>query len=173
MMIIVVSLIIGKLFAQFYITAPSYTTFTSDRGGYSVAIPDENKSETQSLKMPFGELTVYTQYARDRSLGLEFAASYCECPILLATKAYDDLFESMITSCVKETKGALINSKKIEFKNNPGRECTIKTSRNIRVIMKIYVVKDKVYQLFAYCHTADSGNKKIRDFFDSFNLVNI
>lgn len=175
--IIIIAMIVGKLFSQHYLTATHYKTFKSEDGGYSVMIPTQTKSETKTLNTPAGAVNVYLQLARDKNMGMEFGVSYFKLPKFLKNRMQNDgvsvFFENTINGMLQDNGGKIVSKQSVKFKNYEGCECEIRTSDDKYIKVKLFIVKDMSYQIIANCYPEDRNHKKIREFFNSFELTEI
>ncbi len=175
--LIIIAMIAGKLFSQYFITATHYKTFKSEDGGYRVTIPTQTQSDVKTLNTPAGTVNIYIQMARDKNLGIEFGASYFKLPDAmksrLQTEGTNDFFENMINGMQQDSGGKILNKQSIQFMSYPGKECEIKVSDDKIIKIKMFIVKNTVYQMIVNCFSEDRDHKKIRDFFNSFELTKI
>jgi len=172
--LIILAMIGGKLFSQHFITATQYKTFTSDLGGYSVLIPTDTESKVETINILSGSITGDAQSAIDYNLGIKFSVHHFKMPAFLMSSANPDkVLKTMSDDFISWANGTILSDQKTEFRSFPGRECSVKKSDGKTVKMKVFMVRDKIYQMIVYCKSADSGNKRIGQFFDSFNLTKI
>lgn len=175
--LIIIAMIVGKLFSQYYITGTHYKTFKSDDGGYSVTIPTLNKSDIKTLNTPAGPVNVFFQLARDKNLGIEFGVSYFKLPEIMKNRMKKDdinlFFDNTIDGMLKDGGGKIVSKQNVQFKNFPGKECEFRTSDDKYVKVKLFIVKDTAYQIIVNCFPVDRNNKKVREFFNSFELTDI
>ena len=175
--LIIIAMIVGKLFSQYYLTATYYKTFKSEDGGYSVMIPTQTKSEIKTLNTPAGSINVYLQMARDKNMGMEFGVSYFKMPEILKNRMQNDgvsvFFDNTINGMLQDGGGKLVSKQSVKFKNYPGCECEIRTSNDKYIKVKLFIAKDMSYQIIANCSPESRNHKKIRDFFNSFELTKI
>lgn len=175
--LIIIAMIAGKLFSQYYLTATYYKTFKSEDGGYSVMIPTQNQSDIKTLNTPAGSINVYFQLARDKNMGMEFGVSYFKLPEVLKSRMQKDglsvFFDNTINGMLQDCSGKLVSKQSVKFKNFPGCECEIRTSNDKYIKVKLFVAKDMSYQMIANCSPVDRNHKKIREFFNSFELTKI
>lgn len=175
--LIFIALVAGKLFSQHFITGTHYKTFKSNDGGYSVTIPTTNKSDVQKLNTPAGPIDVFFQLARDRNLGIEFGVSHFTLPEALKSRMQNGgenvFFENTINGMIKDNAGKIVSKQNIKFKNYPGCECEIRTADDKYIKVKLFIVKNMSYQILVNCYPQDRNHKKVREFFNSFELTNI
>jgi len=175
--LIIIAMIAGKLFSQYFITGTHYKTFKSEDGGYRVTIPTLNKSEVKTLNTPAGPINVFFQLARDKNLGIEFGVSYFKLPEALKSRMQTDgadlFFDNTINGMVQDSSGKIVNKQNVQFKSYPGRECEIRTSDDKCIKVKLFIVKGTAYQMIVNCFPEDRNHKKVREFFNSFELTNI
>jgi hypothetical protein len=115
----------------------------------SVVMPGAPKSETKSLKTSEGKVAV-TNFATKPENGRgAFLFSYSEPeesfvkpdpPQARLDRARDGL--------VKSSQGKIIEEKKLTLQNHSGVEITLLLTRDRQVRVRIYVVQNRVYQLF-------------------------
>jgi len=170
--LIILAVIGGKLFSQHFITATHYKTFTSDKGGYSVIIPTDTESKSETVNLLFASVISESQTAFDYNLGIKFSVHHFKMPpLLMNTVNADKVLKSMSDDFISWANGTTLSDQKIKFKNNPARECNVKKPDDKVVKMKVFMLKDKIYQLIVYCNSKNSENKKVNQFFDSFTLI--
>lgn len=175
--LIIIAMIAGKLFSQHFITGTHYKAFKSDDGGYSVIMPTKNQTDVKTLNTPAGPINVFFQLARDKNLGIEFGVSYFKLPDFLKSQMQNGgenvFFDNTINGMVKDNAGKIVSSQNIRYKSYPGRECEMRTADDKCVKVKLFVVKGVSYQLIVNCFPEDRNHKKVREFFNSFELAGI
>jgi hypothetical protein len=168
-------MIAGKFFSQHFITGVKYKTFKSEDGAYSVSVPTKMESDINTLNTPAGPVSIYMHFARDKNLGIEYGVSHYKLPDALKSHVAGDgikvYFDNMINGMLQDNGGKLAGKKNIEFRGYPGIECEIKLPKDKVIKAKTYFIKNTIYQIIVNCFYEDLDNKKVRDFFDSFELT--
>lgn len=171
--LVVAALIAGKLFSQYFITGVSYNTFKSSDGKYSITMPAARKSDVQSLEFGFGKVKIFIEEAADKNLGFRFGTSYSDYPKeVLAGNAVATMLENAADGQYEGLKGVkMLNRRKISLRNYPGIEIHFLIRGNAAIKIRSYLAGTRLYQMMAGAPEEDIDHANIRDFFDSFDIV--
>jgi|SRR5882724_4278908 len=146
----------------------AWKTFKSTDENFIVSMPAEPEQEWTKGNSPLGN--GHHIYNLDQQ-NLSYTVSYSELDA--APKDQKDIkriFDISRDMVLAVRQGGLKGDKEIALDGFPGREVRIEVGKEL-VILRIYVVKNRIYQLMTSQPKTKSENPDILKFYDSFRLI--
>lgn len=146
---------------------PDWKDFVCEPGRFTVAMPMKPTDKKQVVKTATGSLNVMLWYAEGKNDAL-FAVSYCdftEADVKKATIA--KRLDQARDGAVESARGTLKSEKAIELEGHPGRELVIEKDKEIIARTRIFLVKNRLYQVMAL---GSVPAKEASSFLESFRL---
>ncbi|MGH7171603.1 MAG: hypothetical protein ACRELG_15105, partial [Gemmataceae bacterium] len=101
-----------------------------------------------------------------------FLTSYNDYPVAILAAGTDKLFAGAKVGATAFVPGAkIIGESKIKVEGHPGREWTMDVPGQGGLKMRVFLVKNRLYQLVAGGNPKKVAQKDIQAFFDSFKLT--
>ncbi len=128
---------------------PSWQTFTSDKGKFTVEMPATPKESTQSVDTALGkiELTLYTAQVGTSA----YLATFSDYPDVMSKADPAKVLDGAMNGAVTNVSGKILSSSDITINGNPGKEFSaegkITNPGDGSVRGRIYLVKTRLYQL--------------------------
>jgi hypothetical protein len=136
-------------------------------GGFTAAMPAAPTEKKKQVKTATGVLNV-TMFIADGRNDSDFVVSYSDFPAADLKKGdVDKRLDQARDGAIASVRGKQKSEKKIELNKHPGREIVIEKDGEVVVKMRIYLVKNRLYQVMVV------GNAPAKDtgiFLDSFRL---
>ena len=103
---------------------------------------------------------------------LVYSVSFINCPdALLQAKTADKILDDARDGAVKNIQGNLLKETKVSIDNYPGRDLTIESTVGDAVVRaRIYLSKQRLYQIMVTTSEKMSKSYNIDKFFNSFKL---
>jgi hypothetical protein len=142
----------------------------SKDGGFSVAMPGTPTETKKQVKTATGQLLVTMLVAEGRDEAL-FVVSFSDFPkIEVKKETVDKRLDNARDGAVSSARGKLRTEKIIKLdETHPGRELVVEKDGAVVAKIRIYVVKNRLYQVMVLCSGAGSS-KEAGVFMDSFRL---
>jgi hypothetical protein len=138
--------------------------------GFSVAMPAMPTEKKQTVKTATGALSVVMQVAEGRNDSL-FVVSYCDFPMSDLKKAdVDQRLDQARDGAIASARGKKRSEEAIKLNGHPGREIVIEKDGEIVVKMRIYLAKNRLYQVMVLGAGPVFASKDPATFLDSFRL---
>lgn len=144
--------------------------FTAQEAGFTVLLPGVPKVQKQKIKTPAGNLEV-TLFVLE-GMKATFAVSYAVFPPKVVEAAtLEQRLDKARAGAVATAGGILKSEKKITLEQYPGRELHIENASPGMVVTRMFVVKDRLYQV-----TITGPRQLLKDpatqmFLESFRLA--
>jgi hypothetical protein len=154
-----------------YSQADGWKPLTSKPGKFMVLMPGEPKEQTQEVPTPAGKIKV-TMYIVEKD-AIAYFASYNDYPPELVQKSdAETMLNGARDGAVANVKGKLTDEKKIKIDAYPGRDISFEALGGMFVARsRIYLVKDRLYQVMVLAPKANGLPKEIDKYLDSFKLT--
>jgi len=146
--------------------------FTSKEGGFAVKLPGTPTEDRRTTRSPAGSFTG-TVYVLEGKKGNEFyLAGFTDLPAA-AVKAGTDAqrLDAARDEAIAHVRGKLVDERRIDLKGHPGREVTIEVDPKTFIQVRLYLVKQRLYQVLVVGGKDVAGAKHTLRFLDSFRLV--
>ena len=149
----------------------SWKSFTSKEGGFSVSLPAIPREKRQTVKGPKGarEVTIFVLEAKGDG---SFVVSFSEfSPSEVKAGSEEKRLSHARDGAVESTKGKLLHERKITLEGHAGRELWIEKERQGIVQLRLYAVRNRLYQTLAVGPKEFIESKETGWFLDSFKLI--
>ena len=147
---------------------PNWKVVESTAGRFTVSMPETYTEKKQPVKTAKDTLEVVMLVAEGRNDAL-FVVSYSDYPAAdLKTGGVEKRLDYARDGAVSSARGKLRSEKPIMLDANPGRDIVIEKDGEIVVRTRIYLVKNRLYQVMTL------GNvpaKECATFLESFRLI--
>ena len=148
--------------------------FKSEAGRFAVMTPVTLEKSTNNLKTEAGPIDLHLFAGQLDDIA--YVVAYSDYP---PEKAPADYAEKMLDGArngsVGNTQGQLVSETKISLTDYPGRELVIETRGEDRppsiVKGRMFMVKNRLYQITVVAPRGKAGDKIIDDFLQSFKLL--
>jgi Protein of unknown function (DUF1559) len=159
------------------VAAPStgeWKEITSQEGGFTVSFPSTPREMKHSQDTPFGKLEIFALTAElPRNEG-SYAVMYLSLPEAIAKQqGGTELILETIPQHLKASNAAakiIGQPKKITQDGHPGRELTLEIPRQGIALVRVYMVKDHMYQVIVGGSKDFISSKDAQRFLDSFHV---
>jgi hypothetical protein len=148
-----------------------FKPLTSSEGGFSVEMPGEPKHESKSTETAAGPIQ-FQMYSVELSSGsVAYIVSYNDYPKALVTFGKpDSLLDGVVEGAVG--KGRTVKSQRnVALEGHPGREFTAVLASGHDYSSRVFLVKERLYQLNVVSEPGKGDEQEKLRFFDSFKLL--
>jgi len=147
-----------------------WRVFTSKEGRFSIAMPGMPEEKKQRVTAATGNLDVFL-FTIEGKNDSAYVISYTDLPAADAAPGTEEKrLDFAREGAVDRARGKLRSEKKIELDKHPGRELVIETDKDAVIRMRIFVVKQRLYQTMALGSGAFVQSKEAALFLDSLKL---
>jgi hypothetical protein len=116
---------------------------TSPEGGFKVLLPPGAAKLSAEEEPPVGKLTLTTYTVKQHGDG--YLVAWADLP---PKPPFDP--DELLKGVAKRYNDAEVKSSKaVTLQDNPGREFELETARGRKVVGRLYVVKNRLYELIA------------------------
>lgn len=148
-----------------------WSVYTSKEGGFSMALPGKPAESKQQVKTATGHLDVYL-FVVEGKADSAYVVSYSDLPAAeVKAGSADKRLDFAREGAVSNARGKLRTEKKIEIDGFAGRELVIETDKDVVIKMRIYAVKQRLYQTMAMGPGGFFQSKDATLFLDSLRLI--
>lgn len=154
--------------------APKATLpFYSKQGGFSIVFPDTPKEHKHTTTSEIGQIEL-TQYIHGKDDTHAWVASFSDYPkrmIQLGNK--EQLLKGIKHRILEDLRASTLSEEKIKLEDKyDGLSFVAKAKKkDLNISYKIFLVKNRVYQLSMYSSIAPIEAKDSTAFFGSFKLI--
>jgi hypothetical protein len=151
--------------------ADEWKEFSSAEGRFAVEFPGTPQQAKQPMPTKVGTLD-----AKITMLALPdnvfYGVFYLDYPkAALEHSTADDLLDGARDSAVKRVKGGRLDAEeKIALAGSPGRQLGIDAPGDLRLTVRMYLVKNRLYQVISSVARTKEKQADPRRFLDSFRL---
>jgi hypothetical protein len=150
---------------------PGWQVFTSKQGGFTIKLPGAPMESKRRVASAAGVLDVYL-FVVDGKDDASYVVSYSDLPgEQIKAGNEQKRLDFACEGAVNNARGKLRSEKKIELDGHPGRELIIDTDKEIVIRMRIYAVKQRLYQVMAIGPGLFTQSQDATRFLDSLRLV--
>lgn len=147
-----------------------WKTVAPKGAGFSVAMPAAPTEKKQKVPTATGTLEVVMQVADGRNDSL-FVVSYCDFPGPELKKAeVDKRLDQARDGALASARGKKRSEEPIKLGGHAGREIVIEKDGEVVVKMRIFLVKNRLYQVMVLGNGPVFASKDVGVFLDSFRL---
>jgi hypothetical protein len=152
--------------------ADDWKDFSSPDGRFTVEFPGTPKQVKDPRQTKFGKVEAQLVIL-SVSNKVFYGVEYLDYPAsVLRAHGADELLDDASDSAVKGVKGARIESKEtINVNGNPGRQLVLSAPGNLQLTMRMYLVKNRLYQVIASVGQGEEKTADPKRFLDSFKLT--
>lgn len=153
----------------------AWREFTSTDGGYSISMPGNPIEQTQSVDTAAGSVDLHSVSLDDRTG--TYIAMYSDFPANVVQQSDPQaLLDASRDGAVANSKGQLINDRKISTDQFPGREIQVSVPADIGqsaslIVDRYYLVDQRLYQTMVIMQNAQAPSNDALKFLDSFKLL--
>ncbi len=151
--------------------AEAWQPFTSEDGAFSVDVPAEPTQDQKKHDSSFGEVEVFL-YEVDME-DATYLVSYADFPAHIEQTDVETVLDSAIEEAFAALDDSDIITKRLTLEDYPGREAVAEgTLDDAETVFKgrFYLVRNRLYQLFAGGPKADVSMDRLDRFLDSFEV---
>ncbi|MEW6280628.1 MAG: hypothetical protein AB1758_18530 [Candidatus Eremiobacterota bacterium] len=147
-----------------------WTEYRSGPGGYSVDLPGKVEESQSQVPTPIGTIPFHMAMAESGWWG--YAAAYADYPAWAVEKADPkELLNGARRGALSNVGGKLVKERAIEIEGHPGLEIDFNIpDKKIKARARIYLVKNRLYQVLAGNLESRYDEKHMNRFLDSFRL---
>jgi len=169
---LVALLLVGGLAACSASPAPK--EFQSEAGRFAVRTPAPLQEESKTLETEAGKIELHLFAGQLNDIAL--VIGYSDYPPAAAPPDYaEKVLDGARSGAVGNTRGRLVSETNISLSGYPGREMVIEVRSEDRppAIIKgrLFLVKNRLYQVTAVAPRGKAGDQVIDDFLQSFKLL--
>ena len=149
---------------------PKWKTFSSPDGSFSVLFPNSPTENQQTLNTAAGPINS-TMYISTDDNDTNYMVGYTDYPEANIRQAQPDkMFDGGRDRLIASEKGKLISQSTISLAQYPGRAVTVEMPDGLIVTARLYLVKNRFYQLLAETKRIKENAESIESFLNSFTL---
>jgi hypothetical protein len=144
----------------------------SREGRFRVRLPAGKPVQTtQNVDSAAGQLTIHT-LGVEAINGSRFIITYNDLPPEAMKEGAEPLLEGTRIGLTNSVPGAkVVKDTKITVEGNPGRAFTVDLADRRTMYVRAFIVKERLYQLFAAGSEGQFDERAANTFFDSFHLT--
>ncbi len=139
---------------------------TSPDGGFKVLMPPGAAKLSAEEEPPIGKITLTTYTVKQKGDG--YFVAWADLP---PKPPFDPA--DFVKGVAKRYDSAEVkSSKEVTFRDNPGREFELETAKGRKVLGRLFIVKDRLYELIVIGDAAKPpAPEPAQRFFASFQLL--
>jgi len=168
------TLIVALLFtivASGAVQQPKWKTFSSPDGSFSVLFPNNPTENKQSVNTAAGSINS-TMYISTDENATNYMVGYTDYPEANIKQVQPDkMFDGGRDRLIASEKGKLISQSAITLAAYPGRAIAVECPDGLIITARLYLVKNRFYQLLAETKRTKEDAERIKSFLDSFKLA--
>jgi hypothetical protein len=144
---------------------------TSKDGGFAIALPGEPVQSKRRVMTAAGTLDVYL-FLVDGKDDASYVVSYSDLPAAQVKAGNEEKrLDFASEGAVSNARGKLRSEKKVTLDGHPGRELVIEAENEVVIRMRIFAVKQRLFQAMAMGQGAFAQSKDAHRFLDSLRLI--
>jgi hypothetical protein len=148
-----------------------WQSFSPSDGAFTVQVPAKPTEFKKTMQSPQGEVQVTVYESAVPGSDGKFILSVSQYPEgTLKAGTEDKHLDNARDGAVASVKGKLKREKSLLLDSYPGRELTIEIEGKSPIILRMYAVKDRLYQLAAVGPQELVTSQDAAKFFDSFKV---
>ena len=169
----VVAVVVGQLTTGFlHRDFAGLKEFNAPDKSFTVMLPKDVQNQKQTVNTQLGPIEVYLFSAKAKHQ--EFTVVYSDYPdSYIAATDPKAILDGSRDGAVRNIQGQLLGETLIEMKGHPGRELKIEGPQKMIIKTRIYLVKNRLYQVMAVSNPDHAYDKKITEVFESFKVNGI
>lgn len=146
--------------------------FSSPEGGFTVLFPGQPNTDKANTNTTAGanSLQAFAVLRENEAL---YVVSYRDVveQIILNSRNTDQILASTVSRASQGSRVSLLNERNISLGRFPGKEIRVQLEKNIILRGRIYLVNQRLYQLFVVTNQEANLTKSIEGFFKSFQVL--
>ena len=148
----------------------TWKEFSSSEGSFSILMPGEPTEQTKTVNTKAGAIDLHLFIFQQKNVA--YFVSYVEYQEeLVQANNAEKLLDGARDGAVSNVQGKLLNEVSISLEKYPGREIRIQVPDGKHTIQtRMYLVKNRLYQVMIVTPKEDSFSKDVTKFLDSFKL---
>jgi hypothetical protein len=160
------------LFAPAGAAQDDWKEFTPPDGSFTVLVPGKPMEFKKSIKTPGGTVDVFLFEVLVTPGDGKFVAGYSEFPeASIKPGTEDKRLDNARDGALASTKGMLVRQKLLLLNHCPGRELLIKIDAKTVALVRLYAVKNRLYQLVVLGSEELVASPQAERFLTSLKLV--
>lgn len=154
-----------------WVNQQSWKEFKSLEGGYSICMPGAPKLETRLANTAAGPVDLH--FASVDQQSVSYGVAYGDYPVsLVQASVPEKILDGVRNGMVSGLQGTLLAEEIISNTGNPGRDLRVATPDGKGTVRcRIFLVKNRVFQLIVVTTKEKSFSNNILKFLDSFKLT--
>jgi hypothetical protein len=149
-----------------------WKTFSPDAGHFAVQMPGTPTEFKKTVEAPGGAVEVLVYELAVPGTEGKFAVSYFDIPEASAKPGTEDKrLDNARDGAIASSKGKLKREKSLLLDTYPGREITIEIEGKGLVAVRLYVVRNRLYQVMAVGPSDLVTSQDAQKFLGSFRLA--
>lgn len=152
--------------------AQAWQNFTSSPGRFAVQMPGTPKAENSAVDTAAGKLNVSTFTVAADGGATAFIVSFTDYPAGLVAKG--DPTKILIGARdgqLSRLKGKVSSDRVISINGYPGRDVSFAGANNVSARCKMFLVRNRLYQVLALSQNTPAPTASFARFVDSFKLT--
>jgi hypothetical protein len=150
-------------------SAQDWKEFSSQECRCSAQYPGNPQPKTQAMQTKVGTLEA-KMFMLEMPTAF-YAMAYVDYPKdALGKKPPDELLDGARDGAVGNVKGKLGSETKISMNGYPGRELRIEAPGDLALQARIYMVKERLYQILVVMPKSKESEAEAKKFLDSFKF---
>ena len=148
----------------------AWKTISPKDSGYSVAFPRSPKESTQPVHTDAGTFQLHqTLYTTSQCA---FLAAYTDfASSIVEPASVKKILDGARDGAIKSVNGKLIRERKLMIAGYPGREFEVAVQMNMIYRERLFLVKDRFYQVVVVAPKNYEDQDEISKFLESFRLT--
>jgi hypothetical protein len=148
-----------------------WKTFSPDGGAFSVQMPGTPKEFKKNVETPGGAVEVLIYEMPVPATEGKFVVSLCDFPEAMKPGTEDKRLDNARDGALASTKGKLKREKSLLIDTYPGREVTIEVEGKGMVVLRLYAVNKRLYQVMVVGPMDLVTSQDAQKFLTSFRLA--
>jgi hypothetical protein len=146
-----------------------WQNFSPVGGGFSISVPAQPIQTKQVVNTAVGQLETQI-YQVDHKI-IAYTVMYVDYPASVVEQLEPQtMFNNARDYTLKNQKGQLLGERNVVLGNYPGRELKIKVSSEALAILRMYLVKGRLYQTIVTTRPGLEISANVNRFLDSMKL---
>jgi hypothetical protein len=149
----------------------TWKEFSSHEGAFSTLMPGTPTEKTQKVNTQAGTIDIHGFTLEQKSF--TYMVSYNEYPdAIVQAASADKILDAARDGGVSNVQGKLLSELIISLDKYPGREIRIEAADGKHTVKtRIYLVKNRLYQVLVVTPKEGSFSNDVTKFLDSFKLL--
>jgi hypothetical protein len=166
------SILLVVLVALLACKKAEFKTFTSQDGGFSVLMPGEPKEESKTTQTASGPIQFKMFSVELGSGSIAYIVAYNDYPQALIDRSNPaTILDGAMEGAAGGSKSNITSKTDVLLGGHPGREFTAKLAGGFDYASRVFLVKERLYQVNVVCEPGKVSADDKRKFFESFKLA--